>query len=249
MTGNISWIGAVGAGVLSFLSPCVLPLVPLVPPYLCFVAGVSLDELRDQQAAKAAAATRVVALSIAFVLGFTSVFVALGASASLIGRTVSAYFETLSVVAGVVIVLLGLQFLGLLRFDALLRQARFSGPKRGGGLIGAYVVGLAFAFGWTPCVGPVLATILLIAGAESSAAHGAALLGAYSLGIGLPFILAAAFAGPFMALMARLRGHMRLIENVIGAALVLTGLMFLSGAMPKVSNWLLLTFPALGDIG
>ena len=246
MTGNISWIGAVGAGVLSFLSPCVLPLVP---PYLCFVAGVSLDELRDQQVAKAAAATRVVALSIAFVLGFTSVFVALGASASLIGRTVSAYFETLSVVAGVVIVLLGLQFLGWLRFDALLRQARFSGPKRGGGVIGAYVVGLAFAFGWTPCVGPVLATILLIAGAESSAAQGAALLGAYSLGIGLPFILAAAFAGPFMALMVRLRGQMRLIENVIGASLVLTGLMFLSGAMPQVSNWLLQTFPALGDIG
>lgn len=245
MTGNISWIGAVGAGLLSFLSPCVLPLVP---PYLCFVAGVSLDELREQRAARSATA-RVVGLSITFVLGFASVFVALGASASLIGRTVAAYFETLSILAGVVIVLLGLQFLGFLRFDALLRQARFSGPKRGGGFIGAYVVGLAFAFGWTPCVGPVLATILLIAGAESSAAHGAALLGAYSLGIGLPFILAAAFAGPFMALMARLRGHQRLIENVIGAALVLTGLMFLSGAMPRISGWLLQTFPVLGDIG
>ena len=245
MTGDISWIGAVGAGLLSFLSPCVLPLVP---PYLCFVAGVSLDELREQRAAPAATA-RVVRLSIAFVLGFATVFVALGASASLIGRTVTAYFETLSIVAGVVIVLLGLQFLGLLRFDVLLRQARFNGPQRAGGVFGAYVVGLAFAFGWTPCVGPVLATILLIAGAESSAAHGAALLGAYSLGIGLPFILAAAFAGPFMALMARLRGHMRLIENVIGAALVLTGLMFLSGAMPRISGWLLQTFPALGTIG
>lgn len=245
MAGNISLAGAFGGGVLSFLSPCVLPLVP---PYLCFIAGVSLDELQ-QRRSHAAGAARVIALSVAFVLGFATIFVALGASASLLGRAVSEYFDTLAILAGVVIILLGLHFLGLLRFNALLREARFQKLRQGGGFVGGYLVGLAFGFGWTPCVGPVLATILLIAGAEASATHGAWLLGAYSLGIGLPFVLAAAFSGVFVGVMARLRARMQLIERIAGSALIVTGVLFITGAMPKLAGWLLEAFPVLGAIG
>jgi cytochrome c-type biogenesis protein len=244
---NISLVGAFGAGVLSFLSPCVLPLVP---PYLCFLAGVSLDQLtRDGDRPARGPNWRVVGSSLAFVLGFSTVFVALGASASAVGKAVTEHFDTLGIVAGVVIILLGLHFLGVFRIGLLFREARFQNVRRGAGLLGAYVVGLAFAFGWTPCVGPVLATILLVAGVEGSAAHGAMLLGAYSLGIGLPFLLASLFSGAFIGLMARMRAHMQTIEKVMGSALVVTGVLFLTGAMPKISGWLLQTFPAFGSIG
>ena len=248
MVSNISLVGAFGAGVLSFLSPCVLPLVP---PYLCFLAGVSLDQLTrgaPDQPAKLVN-WRVVGASVAFVLGFSTVFVALGASASVVGKVVTEHFDTLGIIAGVVIIVLGLHFLGVFRIGLLFREARFQNVGRGVGWFGAYVVGLAFAFGWTPCVGPVLATILLIAGVEGSATRGAALLGAYSLGIGLPFLLAALFSGAFIKLMARMRAHMETTEKVMGSALVLTGVLFLTGAMPKISGWLLETFPAFGTIG
>jgi cytochrome c-type biogenesis protein len=244
---DISIAGALGAGLLSFLSPCVLPLVP---PYLCFLAGVSLDDLTGrEQAAPAQRNWHVVALSFAFVLGFATVFVALGASASLIGKAVTAHFEMLGTVAGVIIVILGLHFLGVFRIGWLYREARFQTARKHAGYVGAYLVGLAFAFGWTPCVGPVLATILIVAGVEGSAGRGAMLLGVYALGIGIPFLLAALFAGHFVRLMGRLRSHMKLIEKVIGSALVLTGVLFLTGAMPRIAGWLLQTFPALGSIG
>jgi cytochrome c-type biogenesis protein len=247
---SISFLGALGAGLLSFLSPCVLPLVP---PYLCFLAGISLDELdelddHDGQA-RWRPNTRVVALSFAFVLGFATVFVALGASASLIGKAITAYFDTLAIIAGVLIVILGLHFLGIFRIGILFREARFHAVRKPAGFLGAYLVGLAFAFGWTPCVGPVLAAILMVAGAEGAPAQGALLLAAYALGIGVPFMLASLFSGPFMRMMARLRGHMATIEKVIGGALVLTGVLFLTGAMPRISGWMLETFPTLGTIG
>ncbi|MDO9561847.1 MAG: cytochrome c biogenesis protein CcdA [Bradyrhizobium sp.] len=247
MISNISLLGALGAGLLSFLSPCILPLVP---PYLCFLAGISLDDLtRTGQGQVARRNWRVVALSFAFVLGFATVFVALGASASLIGKAVTAHFETLGMIAGLIILILGLHFLGVFRIGLLFREARFQTSRSGAGYLGAYVVGLAFAFGWTPCVGPVLAAILIVAGVEGSAARGATLLGFYALGIGIPFLLAAFFAGHFIRLMGRMRNHMNLIEKVIGAGLVLTGVLFLTGAMPRIAGWLLQTFPALGSIG
>jgi cytochrome c-type biogenesis protein len=243
---NISLVGALGAGVLSFLSPCILPLVP---PYLCFLAGISLDDLTQTGQPQVARPNwRVVALSFAFVLGFATVFVALGATASLIGKAVTAHFDTLGMIAGGVILVLGLHFLGVLRLGFLYREARFQ-ARRGAGYLGAYVVGLAFAFGWTPCVGPVLAAILVVAGVEGSAARGATLLGFYALGIGIPFLLAAFFAGHFIRLMGRLRSHINLIEKLIGSGLVLTGVLFLTGAMPRIAGWLLQTFPALGSIG
>jgi cytochrome c-type biogenesis protein len=240
-------MSAAGAGLLSFLSPCVLPLVP---PYLGFLAGVSLADLEQKNATVDARPNwRVVALAFAFVLGFATVFVALGASASLIGKAVTAHFEMLGIAAGLVIVVLGLHFLGVFRIGLLFREARFHAARRPAGLLGAYVVGLAFAFGWTPCVGPVLAAILMVAGAEASAMQGALLLAAYAAGIGIPFLLASLFSGFFMRQMARLRHRMAAIEKVIGGALVLTGVLFLTGGMPQIAGWLLQTFPVLGAVG
>lgn len=240
-------MGAVGAGVLSFLSPCVLPLVP---PYLCFLAGISLDDLtRESETHGYQPNWRVVTLSFAFVLGFATVFIALGASASLIGKAVTAHFETLGIIAGGIILVLGLHFLGVFRIGLLFREARFHDVRKPAGFFGAYLVGLAFAFGWTPCVGPVLAAILVVAGVEGSAGQGALLLAAYALGIGIPFMLASLFSGVFVRWMARLRPHMNVVEKVIGSALVLTGVLFLTGSMPRIAGWLLETFPVFGTIG
>ncbi len=242
---SISLSGAVIAGLISFISPCVLPLVP---PYLCFLAGVSLDELTDEERPPVLAG-RIVLASIMFVLGFATVFVALGASASFIGTFVVDHLEVLGYIAGVIILIMGLHFLGVFRIALLFREARFQLNKKPIGFLGAYVVGLAFAFGWTPCVGPVLATILLVAGTQGDAFNGALLLFAYALGIGIPFVLAAFFAGPFMRFMSKFKKHLGTVEKVMGAVLVLTGILFLTGSMQTMSYWLLEAFPQLGTIG
>ncbi len=243
---EVGHAGAFLAGLLSFLSPCVLPLVP---PYLCFIGGLTMDELAEQQAAGAAAAREVFTAALAFVLGFIVVFTALGATASTLGQFVSQNFTLLGRIAGVVIVILGLHFLGVLRIGLLYREARFQVARRPAGLAGAFLVGLAFAFGWTPCVGPVLATILLIAGSEDSLWHGTSLLTAYGLGIGLPFLAAALFAGPFMTFMSRFRRHLGKVEKAMGGLLVATGLLFITGSMNELGYWLLEAFPALGRVG
>ncbi len=244
---DISVAGAFAAGLLSFLSPCVLPLVP---PYLCFLAGVSIGELTGSDGRLTSQQSRrIVVMAAMFVAGFTTVFVALGATASAVGSWITAYFDTLAIVAGALILLMGLHFLGWLRIPLLYREARFQASSRPAGLLGAYLIGLAFAFGWTPCVGPVLATVLMVAGAEGTAMRGATLLTAYALGIGLPFLLAAVFAGPFLNLLGRFRRHMPVIEKTMGAALVVTGLLFMTGTMPVLAGWLLQTFPVLGTIG
>lgn len=244
---DITFVSAFAAGLLSFVSPCVLPLVP---PYLCYLGGLTLHELaEDQELGHGQATRRVLPAALAFVLGFATVFVALGASASVIGQAVSQYFDLLSKIAGVVVILLGLHFLGIFRLSLLYREARFHPTRRPAGLAGAYVVGLAFAFGWTPCVGPVLAAILFVAGSEDSAGHGAALLGAYSAGIGLPFLAAALFAGPFLRFMSRFRGAMGRVEKVLGALLVGTGVLFLTGGMTEIAYWILEYFPVLGRVG
>jgi len=242
---DVSMGGAFLAGLLSFISPCVLPIVP---PYLAWLAGVSFDRLKD---AKPGAAERrqIIFSAILFVLGFTTVFVGLGATASVVGKTIAQYFDVLSIVAGIIIIVMGLHFLGVFRIALLYREARVQVEQKPAGLAGAYILGLAFAFGWTPCVGPILAAILFIAGSEGSAGQGAILLGAYSLGIGIPFILAAVFASRFLDWAMRFRRHLRKVEVALGLFLVATGLLFITGQMSKISYWLLETFPVFQKIG
>jgi cytochrome c-type biogenesis protein len=241
---DVTWGGAFLAGLLSFVSPCVLPIVP---PYLCFLAGVGVEEIRAGAARETQA--RLVATAIAFVAGFTTVFVALGATASAIGQTIAQWFDVLSIVAGAIILVMGLHFLGVFRIGLLFREARVEVQRKPPGLVGAYVMGLAFAFGWTPCVGPVLAAILFVAGAEDTALKGAGLLAVYALGIGLPFVLAAAFAGRFFAAARGFMRHLPRIEKAMGGLLVVTGLLFMTGRMSAIAQWLLETFPAFTSIG
>jgi cytochrome c-type biogenesis protein len=235
--------GAFLAGLLSFASPCVLPLVP---PYLAYMGGISVDELQGKAGG---ARWRVLAAALCFVAGFSSVFVALGATASTVGQAVSAYLGLLGYFAGAIIALMGLHFLHVIRIPWLDRTARVGVAHKPAGLVGAYMVGLAFGFGWSPCVGPVLAAILLIAGAQESAGEGARLLFIYSLGIGVPFLVAAGFAGAFMRWSARFRTRMALIEKAMGALLVAAGVLIFTGQMPALAYWLIETFPALGRIG
>ncbi|RAI00073.1 cytochrome C biogenesis protein [Acuticoccus sediminis] len=242
---DVSISAALLAGMLSFVSPCVLPIVP---PYLCFLAGVSADELKGNAVAPGVS-RRVVLSAVAFVLGFATVFVALGATASVVGQTVARHFDTLAIIAGVLIAIMGLHFLGVFRIGFLYREARMHVDRKTAGLIGAYLMGLAFAFGWTPCVGPILTAILFVAGSSETAGKGALLLAVYALGIGVPFILAAAFVAPFLRFANRFRRHLGAIERVMGGALVFTGVLFMTGQMSHIANWLLETFPVFTRIG
>jgi len=243
---DVTHAGAFVAGLLSFFSPCVLPLVP---PYLCFLGSVALNEIAGEGPLAVRQQRRVLAMAAAFVAGFSTVFITLGATASWLGHLVSSHLDVLANVAGAVIVVMGLHFLGLFRIPIFDREVRFHPASRPLGFIGAYVVGLAFAFGWTPCIGPVLAAILLIAGAERSVSSGAVLLAAYSAGIGIPFLVAAFAARPFVALLKRAKRGVVIAEKAMGALLVVTGVLFITGAMPIVADWILNTFPALGKIG
>ncbi|WP_188907353.1 cytochrome c biogenesis CcdA family protein [Aureimonas endophytica] len=245
---DVTYSWAILAGALSFLSPCVLPLVP---PYLCYMAGVSVEELRGGPSRSGAQAGygRVVGSAMLFVLGFSTVFVALGAGASSIGRLLRENLSWLGIAAGLAIIVMGLNFLGVFRLRFLAGEKRFRSPDRPGSFLGAYLMGLAFAFGWTPCIGPVLGAILGLAGARDTVGEGALMLGAYSLGLGIPFLFAAAFSGLFLAWSRRLRRHFGMIEKAMGGLLVVTGVLFLTGGMQSLSFWLLETFPALQKIG
>lgn len=241
---DVSLPAALLAGLISFLSPCVLPLVP---PYLVYLTGATLDDLTETER-QPDLVRRAVGLALVFVLGFATVFVALGASASLIGQTVRAYSGTLSTIAGIAIIGMGLHFLGVFRLPFLYSQARIEVAPKAGPL-GAYVMGLAFAFGWTPCIGPVLAAILAVAATEQTVLKGAGLLAVYSAGLGIPFVLAAVAVRPFLRFAAAIRSRMRAIEMAMGGLLVATGVAFLTGHMATAAFWLLETFPALATLG
>jgi len=244
MNGNVTFLAALVAGLVSFLSPCVLPLVP---PYLVFLAGTSLERLAGQEP-EPRVKRETVAAAVLFVAGFATVFVALGASASAVGALIRAYSGPLAIVAGVVIIVMGLHFLGLTPIALLHRQKRLEVAKPVG-LWGAYVIGLAFAFGWTPCIGPILAAILAVAASEQTVTRGAGLLAVYSLGLGIPFIVAAFAVEPFAAFLARFKNYLHRVEQAMGALLVLTGIAFLTGSLNQMSVWLLEAFPALGKSG
>src|SRR5499426_497155 len=242
MIGDVTFLAALIAGLVSFLSPCVLPLVP---PYLVFLAGTSLERFADKEA-EPRVRRETVAAAVLFVLGFSTVFVALGASASVIGSLVRAYSGPLATIAGIVIIVMGLHFL-VTPIALLHRQKRLNVAKPVG-LWGAYVIGLAFAFGWTPCIGPILAAILAVAASEQTVTKGASLLAVYSLGLGIPFIVAAFAIEPFAAFLSHFRNYLHRMERVMGALLVLTGIAFLTGSVNQMSVWLLETFPVLGQI-
>lgn len=239
------YLGVLLAGLASFLSPCVLPLVP---PYLGYLGGTTVSQIGAGEEIDRDAWRRVVLGSICFVLGFTTVFVGLGAGASAFGQLIQTYKSSLSMVAGAVIVLFGMHFLGLVRIPLLYREARYHASMEHASLLGAYLIGLAFAFGWTPCVGPILATVLALAAQDGSLGAGVRLLAVYSLGLGIPFVLAAVAIGPFMAFFHRFRRHLGLVEKVMGALLILTGLLFMTGSMNFIGQWMLDTFPGLTAI-
>ena len=241
---NVTIPAALLAGMLSFLSPCVLPLVP---PYLVYLTGTSLERFADAEE-EPRVRRETIAAALLFVLGFSTVFVTLGASASVIGAVLRAYSGELAIVAGIAIIIMGLHFLGLTPIALLMREKRLEVAKPVG-LWGAYLMGLAFALGWTPCIGPILAAILAVAASEATVAKGAGMLAVYSLGLGIPFIAAALAVEPFAAFLARFRAHLGTVEKAMGGLLVLTGVAFLTGAVTQASFWLLEAFPMLGRIG
>ena len=242
---SVTSVAAFGAGLLSFLSPCVLPLVP---PYLCYLAGASFDQLAAREGSPPLDRRRVLLSALLFVAGFSTVFITLGASASALGQLLTRHLEILGQIAGAIIIVMGLHFMGIFRLSLLFREARFSTPSQVG-FAGAYVMGLAFAFGWTPCIGPVLAAILAVAASENSISNGVWLLAIYSAGLGVPFLLAAIAIEPFLKMSARFRKYLPVVEKIMGGALVATGVLFLTGNISQIAIWLLETFPVLSRLG
>jgi cytochrome c-type biogenesis protein len=266
MMHDVSIPAALIAGVVSFLSPCVLPLVP---PYLIYLTGATIEHVANDETGTASKRA-VMTSAVMFVLGFSTVFVTLGATASFIGRELQELRieyahkvadiqaalgfkvplpdDPFAFLAGIVIIVMGLHFLGLTRIGLLMREGRLPIPKPVG-LWGAYVMGLAFAFGWTPCIGPILAAILSVAAATATVTKGAGLLAVYSAGLGIPFLVAALMVERFSSLFSRMKRHLASVERAMGVLMVLTGIGFLTGAVSSVSIWLLETFPALQNFG
>ena len=235
-------IVALLAGIVSFLSPCVLPIVP---PYLAYMSGISLPEMQGTKAAHRQTGIA----AIFFVMGLSTIFLLLGFTASILGAFFLQNQLLFGQIAGVVIIIFGLHFLGIFRIGLLNREARLDAGDRGGSSFGAYVLGLAFAFGWTPCIGPQLGAILSLAASEANVVRGTTLLGIYALGLGIPFLLAAFFIDRAMGVMNLFKRHMGLIEKISGVLLILVGLAMITGAFSLFAFWLLETFPVLGLIG
>ncbi|RYG91871.1 cytochrome c biogenesis protein CcdA [Loktanella sp. IMCC34160] len=232
---------ALAAGVLSFLSPCVLPIVP---PYLAYMGGVSVRDMDD-----GGGRGRVFLAAVFFVLGLSTVFLLLGFAFSSIGRMYLSAQDWFYYGAAILIMVFGAHFIGVFRIPFLMREARVDAGDRGGSALGAYLLGLAFAFGWTPCLGPILGAILGLATSEGDVARGTTLLAAYAFGLGIPFLLVAAFFPRLKGAMAWMKRHMDRIERVSGLLLWTVGLMMLTGQFSTFSYWLLETFPGLAALG
>jgi cytochrome c-type biogenesis protein len=226
------------AGVLSFLSPCVLPIVP---PYLAYMSGISMGEMRQGRSALLAACF--------FVLGLSTVFLFLGFTTSMFGAFFLSNSNTFGTIAALIVMLFGAHFLGILRLPFLMRDIRLEAPDSGGSATGAYLLGLAFAFGWTPCIGPQLGAILSIAAQQGSASKGTFLLAVYAMGLGIPFLLVAAFFPRLTPLMTFLKRHMDRIERIMGLLLWTIGLLMLTGGFSQFSYWLLEHVPFLALLG
>lgn len=244
MEENVTLLAAFGAGLLSFISPCVLPLVP---GYLSYISGLSLDEMRGAPVAagggtvavaRVDARRQVILASVAFIIGFTLVFVALGAAASAIGQFFLQQQALFTRLAGAIIIIFGLHTMGVLRIEWLYKEKRMHTSRRPTGFLGAGLVGVAFAFGWTPCLGPILAGILAIAGSQETVGQGVQLLSSYSLGLGVPFLATALMIDRFFAAMGRIRRYYHAIELVSGALLVIVGLLIFTNRFTVIAKWL-----------
>lgn len=233
---------AMAAGLLSFLSPCVLPIVP---PYLAYMGGVSVSELDETRTAR----RKVLLAAAFFILGLSTVFLLLGMAASALGRALLQYQDWFLLFAGLTIMVFGAHFLGIFRIGFMDREMRVDAGDRGGSAFGAYILGLAFAFGWTPCLGPILGAILGLAASEADVARGTILLAFYALGLGIPFLLVAAFFPRMKGAMAWMKRHMDRIERISGLLLWTVGLLMITGQFTAFSWWLLETFPALAVLG
>jgi cytochrome c-type biogenesis protein len=229
---NVTLPGAFVAGLFSFLSPCVLPLVP---GYVSLISGVGVEELKSPEAQLV---RRIMLNSIGFILGFSVVFVTLGAAATEIGQMAAQYKHTLSIVAGVVVIIFGLHLTGVFKIKALYTDARLHSVKGSSTPIGAFVIGFAFAFGWTPCLGPILSAILAVAGAEDTIGKGILLLAVYSLGLAVPFLLTSLLMERFLKFYSRFRSHMHAIEVVSGGLMIALGVLLIIGRFTLISSWL-----------
>ncbi|MES2969062.1 MAG: cytochrome c biogenesis protein CcdA [Pseudomonadota bacterium] len=236
---EITYTGAALAGLLSFLSPCILPMVPF---YLSYMAGLSIKELRAGDTIAPGAKRRLVIQAVAFALGVTTIFVMLGLGATALGRVFLQWRETLSWVAGGVLILFGLHFLGVLKIGLFYREARVQSQSKPTTLIGAYVMGLAFGFGWTPCVGPALAAILMVASGMGELWRGGLLLLVYGLSMTLPFVVAALFAGTFLAWVARHRALMGHVEKAMGVMLIVFGILIATNTVNLIADWMIRNF-------
>ena len=231
---NITMIAAFVAGILSFLSPCVLPLTP---GYISFISGASMQQLTTGEEIRKVR-SKVLLSSLFFVLGFSVVFIALGASATAVGKLLLQYIRPLSIAAGIVIILIGIHLTGIIKIPALYREKRIQVTSKPIGFFGAFIIGLAFAFGWTPCIGPILAGILAVAGSQETVSQGIVLLAVYSLGLGIPFMLTALSITVFFKAFDKIKKYFKIIEWISGALLIVIGVLMITGGLTLIAGWL-----------
>ncbi len=243
---DISLAGAAFAGLLSFFTPCILPMVPF---YLCYMAGISMSELTGEGKISSGAQKRLVVSAIAFALGVTTIFILLGLGATALGSTFARHKETLSYFGAAILLVFGLHFLGVMKIPFLYREARLESRAEPSSIIGAYLMGLAFGFGWTPCVGPALASILMIASGMGDLWRGALLLAVYGLAMTTPFVIAALFARPFLAWAGRNRKYLPWVERVMGVMLILFAVLIVTNSVNAIGQFLLDWMPWLASVG
>jgi cytochrome c-type biogenesis protein len=243
---DISYAGAALAGLLSFFTPCILPMVPF---YLCYMAGISMSELREDGAIATGAQKRLVVSAIFFALGVSTIFVLLGMGATALGQTFAQWRQPLSYVAAAVLLIFGLHFLGIIRIGLLYREARIESTAAPTTVIGAYVMGLAFGFGWTPCVGPALAAILMVASGMGNIWQGGSLLLVYGLAMTAPFVVAALFAKPFLGWMQHNRKYLGYVEKVMGAMLIIFAVLIATNAVNMIADAMIRWFPGFMSMG
>ena len=243
---DISYLGAAIAGLVSFFTPCVLPMVPF---YLCYMAGLSMNELRSDTAISATVQRRLVVSAVFFALGVTTIFVLLGMGATAVGQTFGEWRDTLRYVAAAILLVFGLHFLGIVKVPLLYREAKFESTTAPSTILGAYLMGLAFGFGWTPCVGPALAAILMVASGMGDVWQGGLLLLVYGLAMTAPFVIAALFARPFLGWLQRNRKYLGHVERVMGAMLIVFAVLIATNSINYIAQWMIEVMPAFGALG